>query len=924
LIIFFFTVPTVLSDNLTDIQGTESIVSTGGWGTDQSNPAIWEDRILWTHYYPSPEDPEIFNADIHLCNMSSGVILRIPTNLTYQDLSDIWEDRIVFQTWEDDNFEIHLFNLSTSEELRLTDDMVNQVRPRIWGDGVVWQDGDEWETDHGVSLYDIRKGNITRIGSSLSAKSPDIWGDRVVWDEHTTGDGNFDVCYYNITTGNMTQVTTDPFAQISPSVWGDRIVWLDNRDMSSQIYLFDIASGNETRLTRGDYYRENPVVSGDLVVYTNDTFISLITLPHVSEVPVSNDLSPSSKSHPSVWGNRIVWSDMRNGDSDVYLYTIGTSMPPLAAGFTVNETQGMPPLAVAFNDSTTGQVEGWSWDFGDGGSSDEQNPVHTYATGGSYSVILAVHNPWQRDAVRKSDLISVGSVPVPGFSQNLTGGPAPLAIQFTDQSEGVPTGWHWDFGDNETSDETNPEHVYVQPGVYSVNLTVANIFGDASITKSDLITVMDGTYQDFILPIDGINMTPEGDVMSLTLDSSIAGNCSGDPETDPAVITCIPDEGKGIAVIQFQSPTGDRFSGPVNGTYSGILGGVSLTSTDFTPANFSQKAGENSSFNFTLAPVTYEPGASIRTVIWEGSTPEDLQKFDLIKIMYNYGNIDDLVYTVRFERENMNSTGPAVLTFGVSSDWVEEYGWRWGHEIVSEPPGAGVYVDSKFAGTTPLTIGEGLSPGNHTVTIVRTGYYSNITKITLDDKRDSVHVIRIGDDGNGEVLNTSFVGHDPARNLDLFRVESPNGLSTFGLASLSKSGNIPQLIQMIATRALAPGGGGGGGGGGDDGGSIHTQSSATVTATPAPSLATQPRATAIPTQAPGPAPETMLTSGTLPEPPAAIDGAVPPAGATQNSSPLHFFTTGTSSIVILKNISIVFVVIFVTIVFYYRWRQKEE
>jgi PKD repeat protein len=543
---------------------------------------------------------------------------------------------------------------------------------------------------------------------------------------------------------------------------------------------------------------------------------------------------------------------------------------------------------------------------------------------GSYSVILSVYNPWQRNAIRKSDLISVGSVPVPGFSENLTNGPAPLAVHFTDESAGMPTAWNWDFGDGGISAEQNPEHVFLHPGVYSVNLTSVNTFGNASIEKTDLITVMDGTYHNVVLPLDGINLTPEGNVTSLTLDSSIAGNCSGDSETDPAVITCIPDDGTGIAFIRFQSPEGDRFSGPVNGTYSGILGDFSLTSKDFAPANFSEKAGKNCSFNFTLTPITYEPGAGIRTVMWEGSTPEDLQKFDLIKIMYNYGNIDDLAYTVRFVEENMSSS-PATLTFGVSSDWVEKYGWRWSHQVISEPPGAGVYVDSKYIGTTPLAIGDGLSPGNHTVTIVRIGYYSNITTITMDDKRDSIHVIRIGDDGNGEVLNTTFIGHDPVRDLDLFRVESPNGFSTFGLASLSKSGSIPQLIQMIATRALGPAGGGGGGGSSDDGGRTYAQSSATATGTPAPSFAAPPQVTPQPQQTPAPAPVTpvsVVTQQVMPE--GTGEPVSQPSTSQQPASPLEFFTTGTTSIVILKNISIVFVVIFVTIVFYYRWRQKED
>ena len=130
---------------------------------------------------------------------------------------------------------------------------------------------------------------------------------------------------------------------------------------------------------------------------------------------------------------------------------------------------------------------------------------------------------------------------------------------------------------------------------------------------------------------------------------------------------------------------------------------------------------------------------------------------------------------------------------------------------------------------------------------------------------------------------------------------------------------------MIATRALGPSGGGGGGGGSDDGGSTYTQSSATATVTPAPTSAAPPQATAPPQQAPAPAPVTpvsVVTQQVMPEGTGEPVGQ--PSTGQQAASPLEFFTTGTTSIVILKNISIVFVVIFVTIVFYYRWRQKEE
>jgi len=47
---------------------------------------------------------------------------------------------------------------------------------------------------------------------------------------------------------------------------------------------------------------------------------------------------------------------------------------------------------VAFTDTSTGGPTSWQWDFGDGNSSTQQNPVHTYAAAGSYIVVLTVSN----------------------------------------------------------------------------------------------------------------------------------------------------------------------------------------------------------------------------------------------------------------------------------------------------------------------------------------------------------------------------------------------------------------------------------------------------------------------------------------------------------------------------------------------------
>jgi hypothetical protein len=62
------------------------------------------------------------------------------------------------------------------------------------------------------------------------------------------------------------------------------------------------------------------------------------------------------------------------------------------AGFSVSSTSGAAPLTVSFTDGSTGSPSSWAWDFGDGGTSAAQHPVHTYSAPGSYSVRLTASN----------------------------------------------------------------------------------------------------------------------------------------------------------------------------------------------------------------------------------------------------------------------------------------------------------------------------------------------------------------------------------------------------------------------------------------------------------------------------------------------------------------------------------------------------
>ncbi|MGB8219278.1 MAG: PKD domain-containing protein [Methanoregula sp.] len=81
------------------------------------------------------------------------------------------------------------------------------------------------------------------------------------------------------------------------------------------------------------------------------------------------------------------------------------------------------------------------------------------------------------------------TVPVAGFSSNVSSGTAPLTVTFSDISTNTPTSWNWSFGDGTFSTVNNPEKTYSSTGNFTVNLTTANAAGTNTITKNDYITV---------------------------------------------------------------------------------------------------------------------------------------------------------------------------------------------------------------------------------------------------------------------------------------------------------------------------------------------------------------------------------------------------------------------------------------------------
>ncbi|MCK9593588.1 MAG: PKD domain-containing protein [Methanoregula sp.] len=166
----------------------------------------------------------------------------------------------------------------------------------------------------------------------------------------------------------------------------------------------------------------------------------------------------------------------------------------VTAAFSGDPTSGLQPLEVTFTDSSL-NATAWDWNFGDGSAnSTDQNPVHTYSTGGIYPVFLNASNTYASDTETKVAYIEVWNVTTAGFSADPLEGKEPLTVAFTDASANATT-WSWDIDDDGDEDYNtqNPSHEYTAVGLYTVNLTVGNGHSTDFERKIDYINVTDGT-----------------------------------------------------------------------------------------------------------------------------------------------------------------------------------------------------------------------------------------------------------------------------------------------------------------------------------------------------------------------------------------------------------------------------------------------
>jgi PKD repeat protein len=278
----------------------------------------------------------------------------------------------------------------------------------------------------------------------------------------------------------------------------------------SVTFIVTTTSGCSDTLTRVNYIKAgvNPTVD---FTFTSTVGCSPLTVNFTN-------LSTNYDSCRWIFGDGTISTDVHpshtytgNGTFTVYLKCWGStgctqtevktdvvSVSTTRALFAANPRVGCPPLNANFTNFSTGSQLTYFWDFGDGTTSTQQLPTHTYTTSGTFTVSLTVtDSSGCTNTLTKQAYIQTVNPAAGYIAPPPTTGCAPLTAQFTDATVGSQ-GWTWDFGDGTTSTLQNPIHTYTTPGTYVVALTTNSAGGGCQQLISNFSTfIVTGGYAGF-------------------------------------------------------------------------------------------------------------------------------------------------------------------------------------------------------------------------------------------------------------------------------------------------------------------------------------------------------------------------------------------------------------------------------------------
>ena len=357
----------------------------------------------------------------------------------------------------------------------------------IYSSPVIGSDGAIYVGSKDLNLYALNPDGSLKWSYTTSNY---IYGSPAIGSDGTVYVGSYDNSVYalNPDDGSLKWSSgTASYSRATPGIGPDGTLYLGIFYGTGQNFyaLYPENGSLKWSYTTSDAFSGAPVIGADGTIYSASLSGNVYAFNPDGSLKWSYATSDGYSGSLAIGSDGAVYVGSNSGT----FYAFKDVAP--AANFTASITYGQPPLTVNFTDTSTGTPNSWAWDFDNDGVTDstEQNPSYNYTADGVYSVKLTASNVNGNNTVVKTDYIIVGSsggdeMPVADFNLTPVSGQAPLTVNFSDTSLNGPRSWVWDFGDGSEGNTTNTTHTFTSVGLYNVTLTVTNIAGNDSVTKT--------------------------------------------------------------------------------------------------------------------------------------------------------------------------------------------------------------------------------------------------------------------------------------------------------------------------------------------------------------------------------------------------------------------------------------------------------
>ncbi len=311
--------------------GTGFSQNCNDWNGDGIGDSFYTINAYDVDYLPlvsiSKQDQPVFPAANLSANVSSGFV---PFSISFTDLSRNATSRI----WDFNNDgisdsnnvnEVYTYTVPGTYTVNLTVSNANGTVSRFSS-----------VTASARPQYTLTEVQITSDKSNQTM--PAIYGDKTVFLDDRSGWGRYNIYMYDLSTSKETRITTNnSYYNTGPAIYGDRIVWQEfhynnnpNTWDKPDIHMYDLSISKETQITNSGKAAD-PSIYGDRIVYVDtrngNADIYMYDLSTSKETQITTN--ESWQGYPAIYGDRIVWQDSRNGQgynnpTDIYMYDIST------------------------------------------------------------------------------------------------------------------------------------------------------------------------------------------------------------------------------------------------------------------------------------------------------------------------------------------------------------------------------------------------------------------------------------------------------------------------------------------------------------------------------------------------------------------------------------------------------------------------